>query len=243
MNNRIRSSIVAALAVLLLSSSAFAQRPLDVKGLPDDYPLTVSASASRTELAIDVHLQPEWHLYGRDTGGGAPVAVELADGSAFAPRGPLAVPVDASGRITGHARITLPLERVGKDDHLRARFRFMVCDALMCLPPAELEITGRAGALEVLLVVAEMGERSDRQKAFLAGRGFQVSVTSYEDIEQKQCDAHDVVIADSPLFGKTRGARNHALQFPRTVSPVVAVGFLGTEIIEKHGLAMTSGYI
>jgi len=33
------------------------------------------------------------------------------------------------------------------------------------------------------------------------------------------------------------------LAFPRTDTPIVAVGFYGTELIEAHTVAMTSGYI
>ena len=35
----------------------------------------------------------------------------------------------------------------------------------------------------------------------------------------------------------------HVQAFPRTDTPIVAVGFFGTELIERHGVAMTSGYI
>jgi hypothetical protein len=51
------------------------------------------------------------------------------------------------------------------------------------------------------------------------------------------------VLADSKLFGKGLKVRQRVREFPRTTSPIVAVGFYGTELIEAHGLAMTSGYI
>ncbi|MFT4843608.1 MAG: hypothetical protein ACI90M_004088, partial [Candidatus Azotimanducaceae bacterium] len=37
--------------------------------------------------------------------------------------------------------------------------------------------------------------------------------------------------------------RDFVLKFPQTVAPIVAVGFWGTELIEAHKVAMTSGYI
>jgi hypothetical protein len=45
------------------------------------------------------------------------------------------------------------------------------------------------------------------------------------------------------LFGQGAKVRAQVLQFPRTHTPIVAVGFYGTELIEAHGVAMTSGYI
>jgi hypothetical protein len=63
-------------------------------------------------------------------------------------------------------------------------------------------------------------------------------------VDTRACDAHDVVLADSKLFRENeKGSFGRARGFPQTASPIVAVGFLGTELIEGHRIAMTSGYI
>ncbi|MHC4940936.1 MAG: hypothetical protein ACYTHK_18500 [Planctomycetota bacterium] len=69
-------------------------------------------------------------------------------------------------------------------------------------------------------------------------------VAIYPEVTTRECDAADVVLADSRLFRKNAsGALGRARAFPKTASPIVAVGYLGTELIEGHGIAMTSGYI
>jgi hypothetical protein len=62
-------------------------------------------------------------------------------------------------------------------------------------------------------------------------------------VRLEECDAADIVLADSDVFQKHGVKIDVVRKFPRTSSPVVAVGFLGTELIEAHGLALTSGYI
>jgi hypothetical protein len=107
----------------------------------------------------------------------------------------------------------------------------------------DVSLRGPIEPLRILLVVGVRDEHAARIEAFLRKRGFAPSVTTYAEVDLKSCDAHDVVLADSKLFRENRGALKHALEFPKTKSPIVAVGFLGTELIEAQGLAMTSGYI
>lgn len=238
------------LASGLFGAAALAQAAppvgLVVRGLPDDAPLAVTAARDGLALRVHVKLQSGWHLYGRDTGGGQPVAVEIVDG-AFAAAGPLRTPMDDAGLIRGDAALELPLRRVAEGEPLQARMRFMVCDALQCLPPIELVFTTPAAApstpAKVLLVGIDDGERTQRIAAFLTERGFVPTVTTYAKVTAALCDAHDVVLADSPTFGQTRGKGVDAAAFPATSAPIVAVGFLGTQLLAGQKVAMACGYI
>jgi DNA-binding response OmpR family regulator len=98
--------------------------------------------------------------------------------------------------------------------------------------------------LKVLLVVDKEDARSKRLAELLKRSGMAPKVTTYAKVTANTCDAHDVVLADSKLFRKNeKGSIGRARGFPKTKSPIVAVGFLGTELIEGQKIAMTSGYI
>jgi hypothetical protein len=62
-------------------------------------------------------------------------------------------------------------------------------------------------------------------------------------VTQQACDSRDLVICDSDVFQKHGVSVAVAREFPQTKAPMIAVGFLGTQIAAAHGLAMTSGYI
>ena len=224
-----------------------AQSPLKVAGLAADAPLSIKAVATASRLTIDVTMEPEWHLYARDVGGGQPVAVTLPEQGAFVAAGKLIVPKSADGHLSGSFRLELPIRAQGRHGSLAATFAFMACDPLACLPPMEVSITGdvaRDSRVTVLLAVDVDDDRSARITGFLEENGFKVKVRTYAQAKGPECDAHDVVLFDSKLFRKSaKGSRKLARGFPRTKTPIVAVGFLGTELIEAHGLAMTSGYI
>jgi len=237
------ASLLALLLQPLLACIALAQAPLAVTGLPDDVPLAVTASATATQLVVDLELRRGWHVYSRDVGGGRPVSVHVAEGGAFVAAGAQRLPMSRDGKLEGKARITLPLRRVGEGD-LVATVKFQVCDALMCLLPMTATVQGAVAPPHVLTVVDVEGPRSQRIHDWLEQRGFDASVATYAAVTLEQCDAADLVLADSPYFGQyERGALSAVKAFPRTSSPVIAVGFFGTELVEAHGLAMTSGYI
>jgi hypothetical protein len=232
-----------------LAGAASAQTPLTVRGVPDGAPFRVRAVATDRELAVTLDLDPEWHAYSRDTGGGRPVALTIDASSDFAIGGPLAVvdanaeKVDNEGKLEGEARLLLPLERHGEGFELSATLALQVCDALECLAPMKLAISGEVAPLRVLLVVAVEDERAERIRAWLAARGFATHVTTYATVDLATADTYDVVVADSDVFQK-HGVRGDVIaRFPRTATPIVAVGFIGTQLCESHGLAMTSGYI
>ncbi len=222
-------------------------RALTVAGLDANAPLHVAATLNGLSLQVQVALQPGWHLYGRDTGGGQPVQIEIGAGSAFAAAGALQTPMDAHGLITGDATLTLPLRSLPAGTGCQATMRFVVCDALQCLPPMALELSlpplVSANAPTILLVAVDDSERTTRIAAFLNERGLQTTTTTYAKVQQADCDRHDVVLADSPTFGQTKGARAAAVKFPMTGTPIVAVGFLGTQLLEAQKVAMACGYI
>lgn len=222
---------------------ASAQTPLETSGLPDGAPLAVTASATGSVLLIDLAIEDEWHAYARDVGGGQPVTVRVEAACDFAAAGALAAPGDENGKLEGAVRLRLPLEGAGEGRELRATLELQVCDALECLPPMTVEIEGEVERLSVLLVVAAEDERAGRISGWLRERGFATDVALYESVTAEACDAHDVVVADSDVFRKHGVGLGVVRGFPRTETPIVAVGFLGTELVEGHGVAMTSGYI
>lgn len=243
------AALFTALVTTLLPMSGLAAQAatmLAVKGMPADAPLVVTASHDGGKLRVVADLKDGWHLYGRDVGGGKPVAVTIT-GGAFAADGALATPMDADGLITGKAELTLPLRRTGNGQSLAATMSFMVCDALMCLPPIVLELRSDAaaqgGPVRVLLVAIDAGERTQRIAKFLTASGLLPTVTTYDDVTAQLCDGNDVVIADSTTFMQTRGKKVPVETFPKTGTPVVAVGFLGTRLLAANKIAMACGYI
>jgi hypothetical protein len=252
---RLLGPVLVALVFFLTSVPGGAQatlakegEPLRVTGLESSGPLSLSARATPTRLIIEVDLDDGWHLYGRDTGGGRPVEVDISDGSDFVAAGTLDVPMNDNGEITGRARLSLPLRGSKDSGTVKARMRFMVCDALQCLAPTEVIIeggipAGRTASLRVLLVVMARDDRASRIEAFLKTRGFEPTVTTLDAVTTEACDAHDVVLADSPYFSEARKGTRPARVFPEAASPLVAVGFLGTVLLEAQKVAMACGYI
>ena len=92
-------------------------------------------------------------------------------------------------------------------------------------------------------VLTDVRSRRDVVVAFLRERGCAVAVTTWATATAEQCDAHDVVLADSPTFNQVRGKKVDVRKFPATKAPVVAVGFLGTQLLEANRIAMACGYI
>lgn len=228
------------------SPAAAPATELRVSGLTEDDPLQVRATATTDALEVEVVLADEWHLYGRDTGNGKPIEFTARKGSSFAPAGKPTAPMDGKGEITGTARIRVPLRRTADGTTVDIAFRFMVCDPLQCLPPHEVLLQGDLGAaapMRVLLAVVERGERSARIATWLEEQGVACTVATYAEVTAEQCDSSDVVVADSPYFGQSRGARAAVQKFPQTTAPVVAVGFLGTQLLEANKIAMACGYI
>jgi len=239
------------LALALLAGALAAQGNLVVTGMPDRAPFTVEATADPARLVVQIDLKEGWHAYARDVGGGEPISLTVSKGSAFAGVGKLHLPKDEGGELHGRVKITQWLRPVADaktatdEDHrvVSATLNLMVCDAMQCLPPIELTIRGKVEPLRVLLVTSSEDEHAARIGKFLTERGFVVKATTYPQVDAKTCDAQDLIVADSKLFRQDGEGGRKARDFPRTRTPIVAVGFLGHLIIEAHGLAMTSGYI
>lgn len=234
---------------LLFAASLAAQTPLQVEGLSAKAPLAIKASATAELLVVEMSLKPEWHVYSRDVGGGQPVVVRTTAGSALVAAGDQKLPAGVDGKLHGNVRVELPLKRAADGGELRAVVDFMICDPIMCLPPMTVTLTGEVAAaavdgMSVLLVVDEKDGRSERVEAFLKERGFEVGTTTYAEARPDYIAGYEVVLADSKRFGKTaKNVRQQVLKFPKTKTPMIAVGFFGTELIEGHQIAMTSGYI
>lgn len=232
--------VVAALATFLPAQATPVPIPLAVTGLDAQAPLTLAATLDGLQLKVQVALQPSWHLYGKDTGNGQPVRIDIRPGSVFKAAGPLQVPMDGKGEVTGKAELILPLHRTTAGNSLLAQCSFMVCDPLQCLPPMTVEL---ATPPTVLLVVVERGARADRIAAFLTERGCRPTLITYKEVQVAECDASDLVVADSPTFGKLKGQTGVSRQFPLTSAPVIAIGLLGTELLKAQKVSMASGYV
>jgi hypothetical protein len=232
----------SVLCLLLACASAVAQIPL-VASDHEIREVALTASATPDVLVVELAIAEGWHGYSRDVGGGNPVTVELADDCDFVVAGELKVPTAHDGKVTGKVRWELPIKTRGDGVDLRAVVWFQICDELECFAPARVELSGNPKPIAVLVVVDAADGRSARIKTFLTERGCKVSVTTYEEVKAADCDAHDLVLADSKLFRKGKRVRNEVLAFPQTETPIIAVGFYGTELIEAHTVAMTSGYI
>lgn len=240
---RLAKLLWGALLTGLLAMPARAQHDLEITGLPDDAPFSVTAWADASRLVIDLHLRSDWHAYSRDVGGGEPLRISFAKDSGIHALGKLRLPKDHEGQLTGHVRIEQWI-RVDEGSHqLDATLDFMVCDAMRCLPPIQLCLRGKITPLRVLLVTSGKDAFTERIHAFLVKRGFEASVSTYDTVDVDTCDRHDLVLAASKLFREDGKGGRKASSFPRTQRPIVAVGFLGTRLIENHGLAMASGYI
>jgi len=231
-----------ALCLLLACASAAAQMSL----WSSDHEIrevALTAKASPEVLVVELQIADGWHAYSRDVGGGNPVKIELAEDCDFAAAGELKLPEAHEGAVTGKARWELPIKASGDGDDLRAVVWFQICDELECYAPARVDVAGNPQPMSVLVVVDQKDDRSQRIDDFLVANGCKVSVTTYDDVKAEQCEQHDLVLADSKLFGKGKRVRKQVLAFPKTTTPIIAVGFYGTELIEAHGVAMTSGYI
>ncbi|MFT7534477.1 MAG: hypothetical protein ACI85K_000424 [Hyphomicrobiaceae bacterium] len=227
--------------LLLAYASAVAQIPLRVSN-PEIEQVSLSAVITKDAVIVDLVIGEGWHAYSRDVGGGMPLTIQLAADCDFVATGKLKLPQAHEGKVTGKARWQLPIKLRGADGDFRAVVTFQVCDELECLAPAEIELES-ALPMNVLLVVDAEDERSSRIRDLLNQRGIICAITTYERVTTEICDYYDVVLADSKLFREGARIRDFVLKFPQTVAPIVAVGFWGTELIEAHKVAMTSGYI
>ena len=152
-----------ACSILVATSSLHAGVDLVVSGVPKDSPIAIKARATATDLIVDIALEPEWHVYSRDVGGGQPITLTTDSSSAIGATGDMRLPWSDSGKLTGAIRLRLPigLRRKGDSTGLDATMRIQVCDALMCLAPMEIKMSGEIPSLKVLLVVGAEDETGE----------------------------------------------------------------------------------
>lgn len=229
------------MAILCGLHGSLAFCDVTLSGIPLRAPFQMKASVDRSRLIIDVAFQDGWHAYARDVGGGAPIRIETTDGEKSSQLGQLRLPATEGGELGGHVRLIQWLKLPVDEAEFDLTLHMTVCDALECLPPYEIRLSGSVTPLAVLLVAAQNDDRTDKIATFLRDRHFRVDTITYGEVTAEACDTHDLVIADSTLFTESR--RVDVADFPKTTSPLITVGFLGTELVEAHGLAMTSGYI
>jgi hypothetical protein len=234
--------LLTTLCLFLVAAPLAAQAALAVS-VPHAKDCDVAASATATELRLDLKIAAGFHAYTADVGGGGPVSLELDPNCDYEAAGALVLPESEGGVVSGSATWRLPLRVKGAGGVLRATAWLQVCDELMCHAPERVELYGRPGDVSVLLVSGALDARAERLAGFLRGQGFTVTQTTYPDVTKALCDRHEVVLCDSKRFRETAKVMQHVRAFPETDTPIVAVGFFGTELIEGHGVAMTSGYI
>jgi hypothetical protein len=252
-------TFAVALLVFCMGGSLRSQTPaeteansLTIRDLSDQQRFSVSATATDTLLSVNLSIAPGWHMYGRETGQGPAVSLQVLDGSSFQPAGQAHLPMDEEGLIQGKVLITLPLRRAAVGDALQVRFSYMICDALQCDPPSEF-ILERANdvnkPLSILLVTSNDQDRRGRIQKFLHGQGFTCKAVDYDGVTKAACEEHDLVVYDSPgpdqetWRAVSRAGRQHAVAFPEVDTPIIAVGFLGTQLLEAHRIAIACGYI
>ncbi|HMQ22704.1 MAG TPA: hypothetical protein PKE00_09460 [Planctomycetota bacterium] len=228
------------LALFALRAEGLAQ-DVEISGIPDGAPFGVRARIDRARLVIDLSFKAGWHCYARDVGGGDPVRLRMRKATHATWLGDLVLPETKDGKLAQNVRLVQQLRLPSDAVDFDAVLDLMVCDALQCLEPIELRLHGRVEPLRVLCVVDVIDEHAERIRGFLDERGFKATLATYRETTAADCEPHDVLLCDSKLFraAKLDGVR----AFPKTNKPMVAVGFLGTELLEAQGIALTAGYI
>ena len=225
------------LALLLFPGTVSAQHELEIGGIPPEAPFAVEAWVDASRLVVDLKLESGWHTYSRDVGGGAPISIKITQAGGARAIGKLHLPSDNEGKLHGRVRIEQWIQ--GKaGDSISAKVKFMVCDPLRCLPPIELSLHGKISPLRVLLVTSSRDEYAKRVTTFLEERNLAVTATTYEEVDAQTCSGHDVILAASRLFDDERESLEGVARFPKTKTPIVAVGFLGThpDGLDRRGL-------
>ena len=78
-------------------------------------------------------------------------------------------------------------------------------------------------------MVGEEGDRADRIAGMLKSEGFECTVRTFESEPDKGfCDQFDVVIGDCEGYQKSKSIAPFARDFPKTQTPIIAVGFMTT---------------
>lgn len=185
-------------------------------------------------------------MYAPGSKAGMPVTLKSLENSDYDVTGEIVVPQNKKGEVSGAVVFRTPIKKNEGGKHLAVEFSYQVCEGRICLPPSNCEFSGEPskGPVDVLLMVGEEGERTDRIAAMLTSEGFDCTTRTYESRPEKAyCDRFDVVIVDSELYDKSKSLGKLATKFPKTRAPMVAVGYIGCQVVKSHQIAMASGYM
>lgn len=249
---RIRSQLICLTVTVTLLLWLFSfTTTLDAQSIegtqPESERVESTAWTTNSQLFIHVAIENEWHIYAPGSKAGVPFAIKMMDESDFELNGEVHVVQDAKGVVSGNTTIRVPIKKKGDGNQLQFYFDYQACDALECNQPERLEFMGKVeqtGPQRVLLLVDADNERAQRIKTLIEDSGIQCTVKPYaDDLTSNLLDAFDVVVTDCPGFRNSRSGLDAVKDFPKTQTPILASGFLGTQLIENHQLAMTSGYI
>lgn len=98
--------------------------------------------------------------------------------------------------------------------------------------------------MRVLFVTPDAG-RGGRFRDFLRSEGMACDVAVYGATSPEAAVAYDVLVADTPV-GAAREviAQGQAVQgFPAAPRPVVAIGFLGVQLLQTHHTAIGDAFL
>ncbi len=214
---------------------------------PESERLETTVWSTTTQLFIHVEIDKEWHIYAPGSKAGVPFSIEMQKESDFVVAGDIHVEQDEKGVVARSTTLRVPIKRSGTGNQLAFQFDYQACDALECDQPERLEFTGvvsRTSPKRILLVVDANDERAKRISTLIKDTGMECVVHQYaENLTQEICNSYDVIVTDCPGFRNSKDGFAAVKKFPKTDTPILASGFLGTELIENHQLAMTSGYI
>ena len=243
--NRASWLSIFLLVVFCLTGRLSGQAKLKLDG-ETQAPVDVSACATQGMLFIRVDLKDQWHLYAPGSTAGVPITVKALENSDYELSGEITVPQNDRGEISGTAVVRVPIRRKRSGNRLSVEFGYQACDARTCLLPARCSLLGEPsrGPVDVLLMVRAQGDRADRIAGMFRSEGFRCTVRTFESRPDRGfCDRFDVVIGDCEGYQQSKSIVSFARDFPKTQTPIIAVGFLGSELVEAHQIAMTSGYI
>jgi hypothetical protein len=102
---------------------------------------------------------------------------------------------------------------------------------------------GSSGLRRLLLVTPDEA-RGKRFQEFFQEAGIECTVAGYDAATESLILAHDLVIADTPegpdkaVLEGLRPFKDKIKIFPITERPILGIGFWGTLVLSRHGVAL-----
>ena len=103
--------------------------------------------------------------------------------------------------------------------------------------------------LKLLVLTWDDKTYAGRIENFLKSEWFDCDIVEYTKVTKAQCDAHDMIVVDSPNTNMTvwtdilKRYQGAMANFPETDRPIFATGFLGTELYKAKKVSLACGYI